>query len=345
LPPAEIPAAESLLLNLEIRQSPDGPEAAAAAPRRAIDPMILKRRRLGPPRRLTGRERRWLNPNKGFFKVLERQVDLFVSRFVYPHMLGVWNPYRWVLSKRFGLSEISLSPIGWPRDVPRLKVLLVSDIHCGIFLDAGILSDIVVSLMEVRPDLVAVAGDVVTGRAGDLDGLLDCLKPFSRAPLGAWYCFGNHDYFGGDAEEIRARLGTIGIATLKNDAVVVKHGAGRFVLGGLDDRILGKPSWLDLLAKHGPPHLLLAHHPDFFYQAEAQEVPLTLSGHTHGGQIRFPKGPPLIRQSEFCLDEGAYTYNASLLVVSRGLGSVGLPWRYGAEPEAVLIEITPPGQD
>jgi hypothetical protein len=307
--------------------------------------MVLKRRRLGPPRRLTGRERRWLNPNKGFVKVLEREVDLFVSRFVYPHMLGVWNPYHLVLSRRFSLSEISVSPIGWPKEMPRLKVLLVSDIHCGIFLDAEILSEIVTSLMELQPDLVAIAGDVVTGRASDLDGLLHSLEPLSQARLGAWYCFGNHDYFGDDAEEIRQRLGTIGISTLKNDTVIIKHGEGRFVLGGLDDRILGTPSWFELLSKHGPPHLLLAHHPDFFYQAEAQEVPLTLSGHTHGGQIRFPKGPPLIRQSEFCLDEGAYTYNSSLLIVSRGLGSVGLPWRYGADPEAVLIDVAPPKQD
>jgi predicted MPP superfamily phosphohydrolase len=307
--------------------------------------MILKRRRLAPPRRLTGRERRWLNPNKGLLKVLEREVDLLVSRYVYPHMLGIWNPYHGVLSRRFCLSETSVSPIGWPKEMPGLKVLLVSDIHCGIFLDAEILSDIVNSLMELQPDLVAIAGDVVTGRASDLDGLLHSLKPLALAPLGAWYCFGNHDYFGKDAEEIRARLGTIGISTLKNEAVVVKHGAGRFVLGGLDDRILGRPSWLELLSKYGPPHLLLAHHPDFFYQAEAQEVPLILSGHTHGGQIRFPKGPPLIRQSEFCLDEGAYSYNASLLIVSRGLGSVGLPWRYGADPEAVLIDVTPPNRD
>ena len=78
---------------------------------------------------------------------------------------------------------------------------------------------------------------------------------------------------------------------------------------------------------------------DLFYQAAARKVPLILSGHTHGGQIRFNYGPPILRQSHFCLDEGLYAYDSSLLVVSRGLGSVGLPWRYGADPEAVLIEV------
>jgi predicted MPP superfamily phosphohydrolase len=298
-----------------------------------------RRRRLSPPRRMTGTERRWMDPNRGFFKIFERTIDRLVSRFVYPHLLGLWHPYNWLLPRRFSLAEISLSPAGWPKDLARLKVLLLSDIHTGIFLKPQILSEIVDSLMELRPDLVAVAGDIVTGQASDLDGFLPALAPLSLAPLGAWYCYGNHDYFGGDAEDIRARLRSIGITTLKNESVVLAHGNGTFVLGGIDDRILGNPDWDRLVAQHGALHLLLAHHPDFFYEAEARGVPLTLSGHTHGGQIRFSKGPPLVRHSKFCLDEGAYAYNSSLLVVSRGLGSVGLPWRYGADPEAVMIEI------
>ena len=291
---------------------------------------------------MTGRERRWLNPNKGLLKVTERRLDLLVSRFLYPHMLGVWNPYSWLLARRFSLSEISIAPTGWPRDIARLKVLLLSDIHTGIFLKPKVLSNIVTSLMELQPDLVAVAGDIVTGRSSDLDGFIPALAPLSSAPLGAWYCYGNHDYFGGDPENIRKDLRSIGITTLRNESVVLAHGEGRFVFGGIDDRILGRPDWDLLVSKHGSPHLLLAHHPDFFYEAEARGVALTLSGHTHGGQIRFPNLPPIVRQSQFCLDEGAYAYNSSLLIVSRGLGSVGLPWRYGADPEAVLIEIVSP---
>lgn len=269
-------------------------------------------------------------------------MDILVSRFLYPHLLGVWNPYSSLLARRFSLAEISISPASWPRDAARLRVLLLSDIHTGIFLKPEVLSEIVGSLMELQPDVVAVAGDIVTGRPSDLDGSLPALAPLSRAPLGAWYCHGNHDYFGGAPGEIRERLRSVGITTLRNESVVLAHGNGRFILGGIDDRILGTPDWDRLVSQDGPPHLLLAHHPDFFYEAEARGVALTLSGHTHGGQIRFPNGPPLVRQSQFCLDEGAYAYKSSLLIVSRGLGSVGLPWRYGADPEAVLIEIIAP---
>jgi uncharacterized protein len=301
----------------------------------------LKRRQLRAPRVMTGTERRWINPNKGVFKVLERNMDMLVSRSLYPHLSAIWNPYSWQLENRFALAETSLSPHGWPPELDRLSVLLISDIHCGIFLKPETLSKIIASLMEVKPDLIAICGDIVTGHSSEVNRCLDALAPLSHAPLGAWYCHGNHDYFGGNPEEIRNDLQSIGITTLKNESVLLTHGNGKFVLGGIDDRILGAPDWDQMLLQNGAPHLLLAHNPDYFYEAEARAVPLTLSGHTHGGQIRLPNGPPILRQSRFCLDEGVFAFRSSLLVVSRGLGSVGLPWRWGADPEAVLIEIAP----
>jgi predicted MPP superfamily phosphohydrolase len=266
-------------------------------------------------------------------------VDRIASRFVYPHFVALSTPYSWLLERRFGLAEITISPTGWPKGLDRLKVLLISDIHMGAFLKADTLSGIVNSLMELKPDLVTIAGDIVTGHPSELIPFLDCLRPLSHATLGAWYCFGNHDYFGGDPNDIRKNLDAVRIGTLKNESVALTHGHGNFVLGGIDDLILGKPDWVHLMWENGAPHLLLSHNPDQFYDAEARGIPLMLSGHTHGGQIRLPYSPPIIRQSRFCLDEGAYAFRDSLLVVSRGLGSVGIPWRWGADPEAMLIEI------
>ena len=270
-------------------------------------------------------------------------MDIVVSRFLFPHLSAFWNPYSWLLEKRFALAETSLSPQGWPEKLDPLRVLLLSDIHCGIFLKPEALAKIIAALMQLEPHLVAIGGDIVTGHSSEVKGFADALAPLAGAPLGAWYCHGNHDYFGGDPEEICQDLKSIGITTLKNDSVRLVHGNGDFVLGGIDDRILGTPNWETMFARNGIPHLLLAHNPDFFYRAESSGIPLTLSGHTHGGQIRFPYGPPILRQSRFCLDEGTYAYRSSLIVVSRGLGSVGLPWRWGADPEAVLIEVLPPG--
>ncbi len=295
-----------------------------------------------PPRPMTGKRRRWLNPTRGLLKLSERAIDRVASRYVYPHVMGIWSPYSWLLPRRFSLAETTLSPPRWPKNLRRLRVLLLSDIHTGPFLKPEVLSAMAIDLMDLHPDLVVIAGDIVTGSSSELDDFLDGLAVLSHAPLGAWFCYGNHDHLNGGSEGIQERLESIGISTLKNQSVVLTHGDGRFVLGGIDDLILGAPDWDQLLAANGPPSLLLAHNPDFFYQAEARGAALVLSGHTHGGQIRFRGGPPLVRQSRFSLDEGAYSYGSSLLVVSRGLGAVGLPWRIGADPEAVLIQIDPP---
>ena len=301
--------------------------------------MPFSRRTLPEPRRVTGKERRWLNPNKGIFKLLERGLDEVASRFIYPHILGLWHPYSWLLPRKFGLAEARLRPPLWPTDLSPLRVLLLSDIHTGAFLAPEVLQPILSGLMNLAPDLVAVAGDIVEGSPEDLDSSLPALAALARAPLGAWYCFGNHDYFSGESERIRKRLESIGIRTLRNESVRLRHGSGMLALGGIDDLILGEPDWDRLVKDDGPPHLLLAHNPDAFYEAERRGVALVLSGHTHGGQIRFLSERPIVRQSRYCLDEGLYAYRSSLLVVSRGLGAVGIPWRVGADPEAVLLTV------
>src|SRR5262249_33201817 len=75
---------------------------------------ISRRRRLNSARVMTGRERRWINPRKGLIKVFERNLDVVVSRFLYPRLSRVWNPYSWLLERRFVLTEASVSPLGWP---------------------------------------------------------------------------------------------------------------------------------------------------------------------------------------------------------------------------------------
>ena len=301
----------------------------------------FRKRRLGAPKLTTGNERRRINPNRGLIKICERNLDRVVSRFVYPLIGHFWSPYSWLLEKRFTLTEASFSPPGWPRGLAPLRVLLITDIHAGIFLEPETLGRIITGLLQTKPDLVVIGGDLVTGHVGEVIPYLDALGPLAGTPLGAWFCFGNHDYFGGDPAELRTNLAAVGIKTLKNESISLAHQGGSFVLGGIDDLVLGKPDWLQLEAAHGRPHLLLAHNPDHFPNAVARGIPLTLAGHTHGGQIRLPHGPPVIRQSRYCLDEGAYARNASLLVVSRGLGSVALPLRWGADPEALLIHIVP----
>ena len=88
-----------------------------------------------------------------------------------------------------------------------------------------------------------------------------------------------------------------------------------------------------------PPVVLVSHNPDVLFEAARRDVALVLSGHTHAGQIRIPGWPVLVRQSRYRLDEGRYRARATDLVVSRGLGAVGIPLRIACAPEAVLLEL------
>ena len=155
---------------------------------------------------MTGKKRRWLNPTSGLLKLAERAVDRVASRYIYPHVKGIWTPYSWQLPRRFALAETNLCPQRWPNNLPPLRVLLLSDIHTGPFLKPEVLSTIVTDLMALRPDLVVIAGDIVTGYPSELDNFLAGLAVLSEAPLGAWFCLGNHDHFSGDPEGVQERL-------------------------------------------------------------------------------------------------------------------------------------------
>ena len=212
---------------------------------RAQIPDTQKHVRLGPPRVMTGRERRWIDPNKGSIKRLETQHGYRLRpRFFYPRLGRVWNPYSWLLEKTFSVSQRRrFHPQTGPTTPARCVCCFISDIHTGIFLKPQTLSEILLALMELGPDLVAIGGDIVSGQASEVVPYLDALAPLSGAPLGAWSCFGNHDYFDGNPEGIQRALDSIGIRTLKNESVSLPHRNGGFVLGGIDDLILGQPDW------------------------------------------------------------------------------------------------------
>ena len=113
------------------------------------------------------------------------------------------------------------------------------------------------------------------------------------------------------------------------------------VVAGIDDLLMGRPDLDAALAgvPRGVPVLLLSHNPDILFEAAAKGVDLVLAGHTHGGQMRVPGLPVLVRMSRFRLDEGRYRFDSTELVVSRGLGAVGLPLRVACPPEAVLLTL------
>jgi len=162
-----------------------------------------------------------------------------------------------------------------------------------------------------------------------------------RAPLGTFAVLGNHDHYSGEPRRLRELVEGCGIEVLHNRSVILERNGGRMVLAGIDDLLCGTPDLDAALAGAPPglPVLLLSHNPDVLFDASRRGVALVLSGHTHGGQIRLPGLPVLVRMSRYRLDEGRYAVDGAQLVVSRGLGATGVPLRLFCPPEAVLVTL------
>jgi len=126
---------------------------------------------------------------------------------------------------------------------------------------------------------------------------------------------------------------------LQNRSVELRRNGQSLSLAGVDDALLGQPDLAAALAGTRPPVVLLSHNPDLFFDAARADVALMLSGHTHAGQVRVPGLPVLVRQSRYRLDEGRFRSGRTELVVSRGLGAVGVPLRANCPPEAVLLRL------
>jgi uncharacterized protein len=246
---------------------------------------------------------------------------------------------------------------------PPLRIAVLTDLHFGDpFVSLDRLEEIVASVNALRPDLVCLLGDFEPGHRfitrevprADWARALAGLK----APLGVHTVLGNHDWWA-DAEA-QARRTTVplaaralldaGLPVYENDAVRLVKDGKPFWLLGLGDQIAyyrrrigfeGRDDLDGTLAKmtDAAPALLLAHEPDIFV-AVPQRVALTLSGHTHGGQVRVLGYSPLVPSSygnRFAY--GQVVEGDHQLIVSGGIGPGKLPIRIGVPPEIVLVEL------
>lgn len=262
------------------------------------------------------------------------------------------------------VKRYALTPPHWP-DGLKLRVVALADIHaCRPWMTQERIASLVEEANALQPDLIVLLGDYIAGMrlvsqrvtppqwAGALSGL--------KAPLGVLSILGNHDWWNdGFAQRAgvgptiaRKALEKVGIPVLENDAVrLEKDGHGVWIAGLADQLALlptkkgDRPKGLDdldgTLAKvlDSSPVILLAHEPDVFPKVPWR-VSLTLSGHTHGGQVRLFGYSPIV-PSRY---GNRYAYGHIVesdrnLIVSGGLGFSNLPIRFGMRPEILSIDL------
>ena len=243
--------------------------------------------------------------------------------------------------------NLRVSAPGWPSGARPLRLLLLSDIHVGgPDMPPKRLSRIVAQINRLQPDIVLIAGDLVTDKrlATRYYSHEEAVAPLVglRPRLATVAVLGNHDHWR-DAPAARRALARARIRLLENQAVQV----GPVAIGGLDDDFTeraDRPATLAALRRLSGPRLILSHSPDPFAKP-APDVFLMLAGHTHCGQISPPLIGPLSTMSDYgrryaC---GVVRERGRTLVVTAGLGTSGLPLRLGAVPDMWLVEIGPAG--
>lgn len=281
---------------------------------------------------------------------------------------------------RLRIQSHHVSPPNWPRDLT-LKAALIADPHiCEPWMGLDRVRFIVERTNALKPDIVLMLGDYVASHRWqsapiEAQAWADLFAAFD-APLGTHAILGNHDWWddreaqlsGNGTTKYGAALVKAGIELYQNRAVRIEKDGKPFWLAGVDDQLALAPS--RKLNRRGiqgvddlngtlrqvtddAPVVLMAHEPDIF-RTVPPRVSVTLSGHTHGGQINcFGLKPFNLLKPDENLSYGHIVDTAGTqvarhlklapeerhLVVSGGLGCSLLPVRLGVPPEITVVHL------
>ncbi len=268
---------------------------------------------------------------------------------------GFGNKYR------YQVRRVKMSFANLPVAFRGLKVVHISDIHCGSFTNKNAVMRGVQKILNEKPDLVLFTGDLVNYTSAEMENYLDVFSQV-KAPMGVYSVLGNHDYgdyHSWDTKERKtanlARMkeihGELGWRLLMNEHVVLTKGEEKIALLGVENWSMKArfPRYGSLKKAHlgSESHtfkILLSHDPSHWRGEVLRSYPdidLMLAGHTHG--MQFGLEIPGFRWSpvQYVYNEwaGLYETASQKLYVNRGYGFLGYPGRVGILPEITVLEL------
>ena len=252
-------------------------------------------------------------------------VQLARAAFAEPYQLAVER-------QTIGLRRL-------PREMDGMKIVHLSDIHHSPFTGRKQVERAVEVANSLQPDIVALTGDYVSHEREYVEPCAEMLGRL-RARRGVYACLGNHDNWV-DAALITDLFTTNGIRVLTNEGLRFEDRGGSFWLAGVDDTMVGLEDLPLALAgsRADEMKLLLAHNPIILRRAARAGVDLVLSGHTHGGQVTWRSERSASGRVRRRILRGLGRRGGTQIYVTRGLGTVVLPVRYGCLPEVSLLTL------
>lgn len=242
--------------------------------------------------------------------------------------------------RQFRIREITVFLKDLPQALDGMRIAHVTDTHVGKFTRGRVLDDIVTATNRLEADLVLFTGDLIDNTLRDLPAAVKMLQAITPRS-GLFIIEGNHDLFE-DSKGFERGVREGGLALLRNQSATVNiRGVAVQLLGIVWKH--GEAAMacdVDAMAKLRDPTafpILLAHHPHAFDQAAANGFPLTLAGHSHGGQVmltpNFGAGPAMFRYWS-----GLYEKSDCALVVSNGTGN-WFPLRVNTPAEIIHLTL------
>ena len=279
-----------------------------------------------------------LNPifRRSFLELLIAPTMVGAGMLAYGHYLE---------PSQIELTQQSLILPDLPAPFHNYRLVQISDLHMGTWLNRRRLQAVVDQVNAQQPDLIAITGDFlnheIESKVQDLIGPLSQLKSTD----GTAVVFGNHDYWSG-SWLARRMVREANLLDVNNDVLSIERSGAVLNIAGIDDYWEGRTRF-DLVMKRLPttgPAILLAHEPDFAdISAATERFALQISGHSHGGQIVLPYwGAPVLPYMGEKYVSGRYQVSKMVQYTNRGIGTSQLQIRINCRPEITTFILQSP---
>ncbi len=278
-----------------------------------------------------------IDPDRRQFIIMAMNLGLI-------SLTGGFTAYGFLQARRKpDVIEVDIPIKNLPNQLDGLRIVQISDIHAGPTIKRDFVRQITNQVNELKPDLIALTGDLVDGSVSYLSNDVAPLADL-RAPLGKFFITGNHEYYSG-VEHWLKETERIGFTNLVNEHRLVNINGATLTVAGVTDqeagRILPEQKTDPAKALRGTPadsiKILLAHQPASINEASRLGVDLQLSGHTHGGQF---KPFHLAVKQAYPYVAGLHYHEGTWIYVNSGTGYWGPPLRIGIPNEITVIRLT-----